>query len=58
MSVQDALESTAFGYCRNCGKPFLKRVLRQEFCKVSCRSSFWQQQRRLAESEADSHAHE
>jgi hypothetical protein len=51
MSVQNALENSAIGYCRNCGKPFMKRTLRQEFCKVSCRSSFWQQMKRLAEKE-------
>lgn len=34
-------------FCRNCGKPFLTYLERQQFCKVSCRSSFHQQQKRL-----------
>lgn len=55
MSVQNALQNTAIGYCRNCGKPFLKRTLRQEFHNVSCRSSFWQQMRRL-EQKGDENA--
>ena len=34
--------------CTNCGNAFTTRNTSQEFCKVSCRVSFWQQQKRLA----------
>lgn len=38
-------------HCRNCGKCFVKLSLNHEFCGTSCRVSFWQQMKRLAEAE-------
>lgn len=38
--------------CTNCGNKFTTRIRTQEFCKTSCRVSFWQQQKRIAAWEA------
>jgi len=39
--------------CDNCGKCFVTTQPRARFCKVSCRVSFWQQQKRLAAKEIE-----
>lgn len=41
-------------YCVNCGKTFTTTRVRQQFHSASCRSSFWQQQKRLAAKEGKS----
>lgn len=44
-----AVTPTRLVHCRNCGVLFETRQPRAEFHSTSCRVSFWQQQKRLAQ---------
>jgi hypothetical protein len=34
--------------CRYCGKSFVQHICTQRFCSTSCRSAFWQYNKRLS----------
>jgi hypothetical protein len=45
------LVDARISHCLNCGKSYCTHQPMRRFCKVSCRVSFWQQQKRLNEKE-------